>query len=193
MIKIAIFASGNGSNFEVLAKKILQNKLPNAKLIFLFSNKKNAFVLERAKKINVKTYSFSPKQYKNPKEYNLAILNLLIKNKIDYVILSGYMLVLDKEIIDKYNNKIINIHPSYLPNFKGLDVIRKAYNSNEKYTGISIHYVNEKIDDGEIILQKKILINRKKGLDFLEKKIHKLEHKFFFKAIKKAIEYENKN
>ncbi len=187
MKRIAILASGYGSNFEILTNHILNNKIKNVELTLMFTNNKNAFVIERADFHKIKTYISEVSDFDNKKEYNDNLLKILLKNKIDYIILAGYMLVIPKLIIQKFPNKIINIHPSYLPYFKGLNVIEKAYNSDVKFSGVTVHFVNENIDSGDIILQKKIRINHKKTLLEFEKKIHSLEHKIFYKAINKVI------
>lgn len=187
MKRIAILASGNGSNFEIIAKKIMQNKIKNCQIIFLFSNKPHAYVIERAKNMNIKTITFKVKDFDSKKIYNEHLLQTLLNYKIDYIICAGYLLIIPSIIIDAFPNRIINLHPSYLPNFKGLNAIEQAYKSSEKYTGITVHYVIDKLDAGNIILQKKIKINHRKSLLTLETKIHKMEYKYFYKAINKVI------
>ncbi len=186
--KIAVLGSGNGTNFEVIAQKIIQNKIKNADIVLVFSNQPDAKIIEKAQRYNIKTYAlFAKKSSEITKEYNQILLKVLKENQVDYIVLAGYMLTLDSLIIDAYWKKIINIHPSYLPHFKGYNAIKKSYNSKSKFSGITIHYVNKDIDDGEVIFQKKLKINRKWDLDKFTAKIHRLEYKYYSKIINKII------
>jgi phosphoribosylglycinamide formyltransferase-1 len=163
MIKIAVFGSGNGSNFQAIAE-YFQGKDVEFTCI---SDKKDAFILERAKRLGIK-YLHVP--YKETFQYLQA-------NKYDLVVLAGYMRILPENVVNLA--KFINIHPSLLPSFKGKDVIEAAYNSGVKVTGVSVHYVNEEVDSGEIIAQVPVIIKEKMTLDELETEIHRIEHKLY--------------
>lgn len=173
MIPIAVFASGNGSNFEVIAEYFSGNEdFPVKVLIY---DKENAKCKDIALKYNI------PAVYIDYKKYGRIgseekIIGILKENRIKLSVLAGFMRVLSGDFINSAGMPIINIHPSLLPDLKGLNSIERAYNSNSVQTGITIHYVNDKIDDGEIIFQKSVLIDRKKPLDFLVNEIHKIEH-----------------
>ena len=176
MANIAVFASGNGSNFEALAKEFLNDKENH--ICLLICNKKNAFVLQRAEKFNIKTQLISyHSSSKEDVENN--ILEYLKEYNIDIVFLAGFMKILGASFIEKSSIPIVNIHPSLLPEHKGCDAIKKAYEAADVKTGITIHYVNEEVDGGEIILQKSIPIDRSLPLEELEKKIHELEHEYY--------------
>ena len=187
MKNIAIFASGNGSNFEAIAKAVI-NKEIDAKLCFLFCDKKNAFALERAKKLGIKAYQFSLKDFNSKVEYEEEIVKLLDEYKIDFVFLAGYMKICGPTLLEKYENKIINIHPALLPSFKGAHGILDAYNYGVKVFGVTLHYVDGNVDTGKIIAQGIIDYVDGDTLEVVEEKIHKLEHKLYIKTIKELVE-----
>lgn len=183
MKKIIILASGNGSNFESICKKIDKN----VKIECLITNNPMAQVIKKAKKYQIKTHIIDSKSI-NKNEYKELLIKTLEKySSIDLIVLAGYMKIIEKEIIEKYKNKIINIHPSLLPAFKGMNAIQKAYTYGVKYTGITIHYIDENIDEGTIIEQKVIKINYKENLEYLENKIHEIEHETYTKVIEKIL------
>jgi len=182
MARIAVFASGNGSNFQVLAESFKVDK--NNKIILLICNKKDAFVLKRAEKLNIPYEIVIYK--KNDIIYGEnKIIELIKKYDIDIIFLAGYMRVLSGDFLKKVKVPVINIHPALLPKYKGVDAIERAFNSEDKEIGITIHYVIEEVDSGEIILQKSIRLKRTKGLDFVEQEVHKLEHKYYPQVAKK--------
>ncbi len=184
MVNIAVFASGNGSNFEELAKGFKDDKKSAIRL--LIYDRKDAFVVKRAEKYGILAkYINYVKQGKD--EAEKEIVRLIIQNSIDIIFLAGFMRILDKNLIDGVKCPIINIHPSLLPKHKGSKGIEDAFLSNDKTSGITIHYVNEELDSGEMILQKSICVNRKLGIDHFEKEIHKLEHKWYPKVAKKLV------
>ncbi|BBE31212.1 phosphoribosylglycinamide formyltransferase [Tepiditoga spiralis] len=177
MKKIIVLASGNGSNFEAL-------KNENINITHLICNKKNAYVIERAKKLKVPYTIISEK---NKIIYNKKLFEKLKNLKFDLIVLAGYMKILPPEIVNYYKNKIVNIHPSLLPAFPGTHSIEKAYNYGVKYTGVTIHYVDEGMDTGKIIEQEIIKIDYTKNIDALETQIHIIEHKIYPKIIKKLL------
>ena len=176
MARIAIFASGNGSNFESLVNSF-SNDVEN-KVIILICDNANAFVLQRAKRLEIPFELI--KYIKNEKEKTeQRISEILTENKIDVAFLAGYMRILSLFLLSKLKIPVINIHPSILPKFKGVNAIEQAFNSQEKEIGITIHYVIEEVDNGEIILQKSIPLQREKGIEFVEQEVHNLEHKWY--------------
>lgn len=182
MKKLAIFASGNGSNYEAIEKAILNGTIQNACVSLVVVDNQDAFVIERAKKYNRTTFIFNPKDYPNKEAYEKEIENLLFKLDINLVCLAGYMRIIGKTLLDKYEGKIINIHPSLLPSFKGAHAIKDAFMYGVKVFGVTIHYVSSELDSGKIISQASFSYYGHK-LDEVEKKIHEIEHELYPKTI----------
>lgn len=191
MKKIAIFASGSGTNFQELVNAVKSKEL-DAEITLLVCDKKDAFVIERAEKEDINTFLFNPKDYPNKESYESDIIKELKKSNIDFIALAGYMRILGKELLSEYKGKIINIHPSLLPSFKGKDAIKKAFDFGVKVTGVTIHWVDEGIDTGKIIEQEVVYIGND-TLEEVEEKIHKVEHKLYPKAIQKILELKINN
>ncbi|MCL1935705.1 MAG: phosphoribosylglycinamide formyltransferase [Defluviitaleaceae bacterium] len=185
-MNICIFASGNGSNFEAIVKAI-KNKELNLNKCILFSDKKNAYVLERAKKYNIENFVLSLNDFNSKEEYEREILSYLNKENIDLILLAGYMKIIGTIILSKYENRIINIHPSLLPSFKGKNAIQDALNYGVKITGVTVHYVDSGIDTGKIILQEAVDILENDTIKSLSEKIHNVEHRIFIQALKLLI------
>tara|TARA_Y100000591_G_scaffold234940_1_gene205696 strand:- start:528 stop:1109 length:582 start_codon:yes stop_codon:yes gene_type:complete len=181
-IRTAVFISGRGSNLLNLIKFSKCKKSPIS-INLVISNKK-ALGLRYAEKyeINRKIVNF-----RNNKIAEKKILILLEKNNIDLICLAGFMKILSKKFLRKFNKKIINIHPSYLPKYKGLNTSLRALKNKEKFSGCTVHFVSSKLDSGKIILQKKVKINKNETEHTLDKKIIKEEHKLYPAAIKKIL------
>ncbi len=179
----AIFISGRGSNLKSLISFAKKNSSP-IKITLVISNKKNAKGLNYAKQNNIKTIVVI---YKNKLKAEKKILSDLSKNNIRLICLAGFMKILSKKFISKFNGKILNIHPSLLPNYKGLNVHRRVIEKKEKFTGCTVHLVNSRLDSGKIILQKKIRVFKKDNENSLSKKVLKIEHKLYPKAVKKLL------
>ena len=182
-INIAVFLSGTGSNFKNLIKNSLK-KNSKFKINLVISNKSKAKGLNYANryKINKKIIS-----YQNIRNAEKNILYILKKNKIDLICLAGFMKILTNNFIKKFKGKILNIHPSLLPRYKGLNTHQRAIDSNEKFTGCTVHYVSSKLDSGKIILQKKVKIFKTDNSKTLAKRILKQEHLLYPKALKKVL------
>ena len=182
-LKTAIFISGNGSNMKNL---IRFSKTKNSPIVvdFVLSNNKNAGGITHVKKnkINFKIFDF---KLRNDDEKK--ILDILQKRKIQLICLAGFMKILSRNFIKKFNGKILNIHPSLLPKYKGLNTHERVILNNEKFSGCSVHLVNSKLDSGKIILQKKVRINKSDNPKTLAKKILKQEYKLYPKALKKLL------
>ena len=181
-ISTAIFISGRGSNLKSLVN-FSKKKTSPIHINLIISNKKKAKGLKYAdlNKIQKKIINFKKK---NSAERN--ILNMLNKKKINFICLAGFMKVLSKKFISKFPGKIINIHPSLLPKYKGLNTHLRVLQNNEKFSGCTVHHVNKHIDAGEIIMQKKIKISKNETVNSLSKKILMEEHKLYPKAISKV-------
>ncbi|MGM0508173.1 MAG: phosphoribosylglycinamide formyltransferase [Fusobacteriota bacterium] len=182
-LNIAILASGNGSNFQAINDNIKKGKIKKGKIKILISNKKSAYVLERAKKENIEALYLDRSNYKSREDYDKKIVKILKEKDIDLVVLAGYMMWISDFFVDNFKNKILNIHPSLLPAFKGLDAIQRAYNYGVKLTGVTVHFVDKSKDGGPIVLQKSLEISNEDTLSTLEEKIHIIEHQLYSKAI----------
>lgn len=185
MINIAVFASGTGTNFDAILENINAGKI-DAKLVLLVCDKPNALVVDKAHKANIDTFAFNPKDYADKKAYDSAILKQCEQHHVDLIILAGYMRIVSSILLQAYPNRIINIHPSLLPAFKGKDAIKQAYDYGVKVMGVSIHYVNEDLDGGAIIAQQ-AFNNEGMSLEEAEKHIHDIEHQLYPITIQKLI------
>jgi len=180
-IKTSVFISGKGSNLKNLFRFSLKKKSP-IEIILVISNNSKAKGLIFAKRKNIKNKVFN---FINKKEAENKVLKELKKEKIELICLAGFMKILSKNFIQKFKGKILNIHPSLLPKYKGLNTHLKAIKNKDKYSGCTVHLVNSKLDAGKIILQKKIKIKKKKTQKSLSKRVLKEEHILYPKAIKK--------
>ena len=182
-VKTAIFISGTGSNLESLIKFSLSKNSP-IKINLIVSNNSKAKGLDLAKifKIKKKIYNF-----KNKSVSEKFILKDLKTNEIRLICLAGFMKILSKDFIKRFKGKILNIHPSLLPKYKGLDTHSRVIINKEKYSGCTVHYVNSKLDAGKIILQKKVRVSKRDNAESLKIKILKQEHKLYPKAVMKIL------
>ena len=180
-IKTAVFISGTGSNLRNIIKFSKIKKSPIS-INLIISNTNKAKGLNFANQFKIKKKIFN---FKYIKIVEKRILELTKKENIKFICLAGFMKILSKNFIKKFDGKIINIHPSLLPKYKGLNTHFKAIDNKDKFTGCTVHYVSEKLDSGKIILQKKIKINAKDNPTSLAKKVLKQEHKLYPAAILK--------
>jgi len=181
-IKTAVFISGTGSNLKSLIKFSKLKKSPiSINLILSNDSKSKGLQYGKIFKIKKKIFDFKKKHIDEKK-----ILFELKKNRIDLICLAGFMKILSKTFINNFNGKILNIHPSLLPKFKGLNTHERAIRSKEKFSGSTVHFVNSKLDSGKIILQDKVRINKNETPKTLSKKILAKEHKLYPKAILKV-------
>ena len=179
-IKTAVFISGRGSNLNNLIKFSKTKKSPI--IIDLVVSNKKAFGLKYANQYKIKKKIIDFKKNKIAEKNCLTILN---KRNIKFICLAGFMKILSNDFIKKFKGKIINIHPSYLPKYKGLNTSVRALKNNEKFSGCTVHYVSAKLDSGKIILQKKVKITKNETESSLDKKIIKEEHRLYRAAILK--------
>jgi len=180
-IKTAVFISGTGSNLKNLIKFSKQRNFPiSVDLIISNNAKAKGLIYANNFKIKKKVFNFSNKVIAEKK-----ILSLLFKSKIELICLAGFMKILSKSFIQRFNGKILNIHPSLLPRYKGLNTHERALKNNDKYSGCTVHIVNSKLDSGKIILQKKVKIYKNDNIETLSKRVLKQEHKLYPAAIKK--------
>ena len=182
LISTAVLISGRGTNLKSLIEFSKKKNSPiNIKLIISNSNKAKGLKYSKAYKIQKKVINFKIKNIAEKK-----LLNFLSKKIIKFICLAGFMKILSKKFIKRFSGKIINIHPSLLPKYKGLNTHQKALKNNDKYSGCTVHYVTDKVDSGKIILQKKVKIKRKDSLNTLTKKVLLEEHKLYPRAISKV-------
>ena len=191
-MRVAILASGNGSNFEALAHQFQAGLLPG-ELAFVFSDHHDAYVLERAQRLNVRSFSFEVKEFENKAAYEEALLQLLQEQQIDLIVLAGYMRIIGKTLLSHYSNRILNIHPSLLPSFPGLHGIKDAYEYGVKVTGVTVHLVDDGVDTGPIIAQEPVMILPEDTLESLEEKIHQTEHRLYPKVLRDVLLQSDKN
>tara|TARA_B100000989_G_scaffold76222_1_gene53989 strand:- start:528 stop:1109 length:582 start_codon:yes stop_codon:yes gene_type:complete len=181
-VKAAVFISGTGSNLKSLIKFSKTKKSPIS-INLIISNNPHAKGLKLGKTNMIKKRVFNfQKKYKVENQ----ILSILENHKISMICLAGFMKILSKKFISKFRGKILNIHPSLLPKYKGLNTYERALNNKEKYSGCTVHFVDSKLDSGKIILQKKVKISKNETKDSLAKKILIQEHKLYPKAILKT-------
>ncbi len=185
-IDLAILASGSGTNAENIIKYFDNHPIIDAAL--LVSNKNDAKAIEKAKNHNVPVEVISNKQWNNPED----VLPVFEKYKIDFIVLAGFLILVPSWLIEKYNRNILNIHPALLPEFGGkgmygMNVHCAVINEGKEESGISIHYVNEKYDEGDIIFQAKCKVPKDRSPKSLAKKVHKLEYEFYPKVIESVI------
>ena len=182
-LNISIFISGRGSNLLSLIKysKIKKSKI---KINLVISNNKFSKGLEFAKKNKIKYHIID---YSKKRQAEHKILRYLIKNKIDLICLAGFMKILSSSFIRKFKKPILNIHPSLLPKYKGLNTHRRAIKNKDKFSGATVHFVTPKLDSGKIILQKKVKISKIETENTLAKKVLKIEHKLYPAAVEKIL------
>ncbi|MCL2765488.1 MAG: phosphoribosylglycinamide formyltransferase [Treponema sp.] len=176
MIKIAVLVSGGGTNLQALIDSKREGKFANAELSLVISSRAGTKALERAEKAGIKNITIERKKYEDLPEYDRAIAKALSENKIDLVVLAGFLSVLGPGVLESYKNRIINVHPSLIPSFcgkgfYGLRVHKAVLERGVKVTGATVHFVNEIIDGGKIILQKAIDVLPQDSAEILQKRV----------------------
>lgn len=187
MKTIAILASGNGSNAENIIRAVQSRKI-KAHVAFVFSNKRDAKVLDRVKRLKVPYVAFEMKDFKTREVYEAQLIKLLKLEKVDVIILAGYMLLLGDAFTKAFKNRILNIHPSLLPSFKGTHAIQEAYEYGVRVSGVTVHFVEPALDSGPIILQKEVVIKDGESLQSFEKRIHEVEYELYPKALQLVLD-----
>jgi len=185
MKKLAVFASGSGTNFEAIVCAC-ENKLIDAEVSILVCDKKDAYVLERAKNHGVKTFVFTAKDYPSKEAFETEIVNELKALDIDLICLAGYMRYIGTVLLDNYEGKMINIHPALLPSFKGAHGIHDAFEYGVKMFGVTVHFVDSGVDSGKIIMQRGFEYYGN-DVDEVETHIHEIEHVLYVEAINKVL------
>ena len=182
MKKIAVMISGSGSNLEAIIKAC-HDKNIYGEIVYVISNNPDAYGIERAKKYNIPVKIIDHKSYTDRNDFDDALKEFLDNLEIDLIILAGFMRILGKNITEKFYGKMINLHPSLLPLYPGLNTHTQALNNKDEYHGISIHFVSAELDAGPLIAQGKVLVKADDDLEKLVSKIHKVEHDLLPKVI----------
>lgn len=181
-MKFAVFVSGNGTNLQAVIDAVKCGDI-KAELALVFSDRRKTYAVTRAAAAGIKTICLLRKDYATPQSYERDIIISLKEAGIDFIVLAGYMKILSPFFIKTYSNKILNVHPSLLPAFKGARGIKDTFTYGAKTAGVTIHFVDDKMDHGPIILQEAFKVSEKETLKSLEERIHKIEYKIFPKAV----------
>ena len=187
MFKIAVLVSGGGTNLQEIIDNI-ENKRLNCKIEYIIADR-DCYSLERGRKYNIKSVLLDKKEYGNKLSNEI---NKVLENKVDLIVLAGYLSIIDKDFISNWNNKIINIHPSLLPKYGGkgmygMNVHEAVIANKEKKSGCTVHFVDVDIDTGKILLQRKVDVSNNETPESLQKKVLKEEHELLIEAIEKVI------
>ena len=182
-LNLGILISGRGSNMLNLVNAS-QRGLINSKIKIVISNNKNSSGIDKAKRKNIKTKIINQKDYESKKDFENALTNTLKNQNVDLVCLAGFMSILSKNFLKEWNRKVINIHPSLLPSFRGKNAVKQALENRVKTAGCSVHFVDEGIDTGEIISQEEVPVSSNDDEETLGKKILKKEHVLYIRVIK---------
>lgn len=183
MKNIAVFCSGRGTNLQAIINAIKKKKITDLNIALVISDNYEAYALTRARKAGIKCIVVDPKKFNSKSEFEKDIIQHLKKENVELIVLAGFMKIFGQELLTAYKNKIINIHPALLPCFKGAYGIKDAFDYGVKVTGVTIHFVDDKMDHGPIIMQEAVQIKEDDTLQSLEARIHKLEHRLYYKAI----------
>lgn len=186
MSRIAVFASGSGTNFQALVDAVECGDL-DVKITLLVCDKPGAKVIERANKHNIPVFVFSAKDYPSKDAFETEIIKHLQQAEVDWVILAGYMRLIGETLLSAYSGRIVNIHPSLLPSFPGKDAIGQALAAGVKETGVTVHYVDEGMDTGPIIAQQAVQVEND-TYESLQKKIQAVEHTLYVQTIRDLVQ-----
>ena len=183
MLNIAVFCSGNGTNLQAIIDAIKTKKLKGVRISLVVCDNPEAYALKRAGKAKIKTLLIERKDFLLKSQFEKEIIRSLKKEKVQLIVLAGFMRIIGSDLLKSYKNRIINIHPALLPSFKGAQGIKDAFDYGVKITGVTVHFVDEKMDHGPIIAQEVVVVEKKDTLKSLEDKIHKVEHRLYYQAI----------
>ncbi len=182
-IRLVVLISGNGSNLQAIIDNITDKGLP-AQIVAVISNKADAYGLERAKKAEIEQCVLSHKDFRDRNQYDLALKELIDGYQPDLIILAGFMRILSNEFVEHYLHKMMNIHPSLLPKYKGLNTHQRVLDAGDKEHGCSVHFVTPELDDGPVILQATVDIKENDTAESLASRVHEQEHRIYPQAIR---------
>jgi len=184
--RLAVFASGNGSNFQALADACRNGEIP-ARIALLVTDRPDCTAVERARRLSIPVLALRPKDFPDKAAYEQQILNRLQEERVDWVVLAGYMRLVGPTLLSAYEGKMINLHPSLLPAFPGKDAIGQAWRHGVKVTGVTVHFVDEGMDTGPIFLQEPVPVEPGDTLESLEERIHRVEHRLLVEAVRRLV------
>jgi len=187
MLKIGVLISGGGTNLQALIDNTLNSNI-NGRIELIISNK-DSYGLERGKEVAIKSLYIDPNKFRNEEEYNQRLIEEFKDKEIDLIVLAGYLKILSKDFIKEFEGKIINIHPSLVPKYSGKGyygekIHKEVLKSGDKYTGATLHFVDQGIDTGDIILQEKVKVDKDDTVESLKEKVLKIEHKIIVEGVK---------
>lgn len=182
-LRLALLASGSGTNLEAIACACEKGELP-ARIVLVFSNIPDAFALERARRHGLKAVHLNPRDFPSRRHYDGALVELLKENEVELVVLAGYMLLVGPEVVEAFRGRIMNIHPSLLPSFPGTHGVKDALAYGVKVTGVTVHFVDEGLDTGPIILQEAVRVEENDDVETLHQRIHQVEYRIYKEAIR---------
>ena len=182
-IRIVILASGFGSNLQAIVDAIKENRL-SAQVIAVISDQANAYALERARKEDILPIFIDAGQYPQRHQFDAVLQSKLERLDPDLIVLAGFMRILSATIVNRFRNRMMNIHPSLLPRHKGLNTHERVLKEGDSCHGASVHFVTPELDDGPIILQREFNVNTSDTVEDLERRVHEIEHKIYPEAIK---------
>ncbi|MDI3539118.1 MAG: phosphoribosylglycinamide formyltransferase 1 [Methanolobus sp.] len=185
---IAVLVSGRGSNLQSIIDSIESGNIPDARVSVVISDVKNAFALERARTHGIDAVFIDPRAFVDKKAYEQELLSVLGQYDIGLILLAGYMRIVGREVIEAYRNRVINIHPALLPSFKGLHAQKQAFDYGVKVSGCTVHFVDEGMDTGPIILQRAVPVLEGDNADTLAARILEQEHQIFPEAVRLFVE-----
>ena len=181
-MNFAVFASGNGGNLQAIISALRAKKI-RAALRLVISDRADAYALVRARKAKIPTLCLDPKEFATREAFDRAVMQCLTEHHVDFIVLAGYMRLFSSHFTRSYPNKILNIHPALLPAFKGTHGIRDAFQYGVKVTGVTVHFVVEEMDAGAVILQEAVAVGPRDTEASLARKIHRVEHRIYPRAI----------
>ena len=184
-LNIAVLASGEGTNFQVLID-LCKNKKLDIDIKLLISNKENAGCMKRAIKSNIPNFLVLENNYEDKEKFEAEIIKILKKSNVELIVMAGWMKIVSENFVNSFKDRIINIHPSLLPSFKGKNPINDALQSKALITGCSVHFVDKEVDNGKLIIQAAIPIRTDDNLNSLTNKIHDIEHEILPFAVSEA-------
>ncbi|MFD1359967.1 phosphoribosylglycinamide formyltransferase [Fictibacillus halophilus] len=187
MKRIAVFASGSGSNFQAIADAV-ENGTLKAEIQLLICDKPGAKVIERARKLSIPIFTFVPNTFASKAHFEKEIVNELEGHSVEFIVLAGYMRLIGNVLLDAFEGRIVNIHPSFLPAFPGKDAVGQALEANVAETGVTVHYVDSGMDTGPIIEQVKIPVLPGDTRETLQQRIQKAEHQLYPAIINKLLQ-----
>lgn len=186
MKNIAVFASGSGSNFQAIIDSVEAGDL-QANITLLVCDQPDAMAIQRALKHGIPTFAFSPKTYQDKASFEAEILARLKEAEVDFIALAGYMRLIGPTLLEAYEGKIVNIHPSLLPTFPGKDAIGQALKADVTETGVTVHYVDQGMDTGPVIEQVAVPIYKSDTQNHVRKRIHDVEHELYPRVLQQIL------